>query len=257
MLLTANGLYGARWRAMARDEKREMLVANDELERLREAAATRALINRRIEALYAPEDEALRAAREAPEAEGMPSISVSAAQGRLLQVLARSVGARRILEIGALAGYSGIWLARSLPADGRLISLEVSEKHAAVARASLARAGLADCAEVRVGPASATLPALAAEPPFDLVFIDADKAGYPLYLEWALRLARPGAFIIADNTVRYGPPLAESLPADADEDTRGAWEYNRRVVSEPRLLSIALPTDEDGLDGLTMSLVVG
>jgi predicted O-methyltransferase YrrM len=232
-------------------------VADDELTRLRAADETRAMIDQRIVALYAPEDEALRAAREAPAAHDMPSISVSPGQGRLLQVLARAVGARRILEIGALAGYSGIWLARALPADGRLISLEVSEKHADVARASLARAGVADRAEVRVGPARETLPALAAEAPFDLIFIDADKAGYPLYLDWALRLARPGGFIVADNTVREGRPLVETLPEGADEHTRGMWEYNRRVASEPRLLSIALPTDEGGLDGLTASLVVG
>lgn len=232
-------------------------MTDDELARLRTEDETRALIDRRIAELYAPEDEALRAAREAPAAHGMPSISVSPAQGQLLQVLARSIGARRILEIGALAGYSGIWLARALPPDGRLISLEVSEKHAEVARASLAQAGVADRAEVRVGPAGETLPALASEPPFDLVFIDANKEGYPLYLEWALRLARPGGFIAADNTVRYGTPLAASLPADADDSARGLWEYTRRVISDPRLLSIALPTDEGGMDGMTVSLVIG
>lgn len=232
-------------------------MSEDELKRLREAAETRALIDRRIDALFAPEDEALRAAREAPTAHDMPSISISPAQGRLLQVLARAVGARRILEIGALAGYSGVWLARALPPDGRLISLEVNEKHAQVARDSLARAGVADRAEVRVGPAGETLPALLAEPRFDLVFIDANKDGYPLYLEWALRLARTGAVIVADNTVRYGPPLAGALDDTADASVRGAWEYNQRVVSEPRLLSIALPTDEGGMDGFTVSVVVG
>ncbi|HEU0026251.1 MAG TPA: O-methyltransferase [Ktedonobacterales bacterium] len=239
------------------DGKRGAQVTDDELARLRDAAAMQVMIDQRIAALYAPEDEALWAAREAPAAHGMPSISVSPAQGKLLQTLARAVGARRILEIGALAGYSGIWLARALPADGRLISLEVSEKHAEVARASLARAGVADRAEVRVGPASETLPALEAEAPFDLVFIDADKVGYPLYLDWALRLARLGGFIVADNTVREGRPLAEALPEGTDEHTRGLWEYNRRVASDSRLLSIALPTDEGGLDGLTASLVVG
>ncbi len=232
-------------------------MADDELARLREVVAARALIDRRIAELYAPEDEALRAAREAPSAHDMPNISISPAQGRLLQTLARAAGARRILEIGALAGYSSIWLARALPLDGRLISLEVSEKHAEVARASLARAGVADRAEVRVGPASETLPALAAEAPFDLVFIDADKGAYPLYLDWALRLARTGGFIVADNTVRRGAPLAETLPENADETLRGLWEYNQRASSEPRLLSIALPTDEGGMDGLTVSLVVG
>lgn len=224
---------------------------------LREAADTRALIDQRIDALFAPEDEALRAAREAPAAHDMPSISISPAQGKLLQTLARAVGARRILEIGALAGYSGIWLARALPADGRLISLEVSEKHAQVWRESLAGAGLADRAEVRVGPADETLPALLAEPRFDLVFIDANKDGYPTYLEWALRVTRPGAFIIADNTVRSGQPLVEQLDSAADASTRGLWTYNQRVIANPRLFSVAIPTDEGGLDGFTISLVIG
>lgn len=231
-------------------------MADDELSSLRAADATRNEIVARIEALYAPEDEALRAAREAPATHDMPSISVSALEGRLLETLARSVSARRILEIGALAGYSGIWLARALPADGLLISLEVSEKHATVARASLARAGLAERAEVRVGPASETLSALEAEPQFDVVFIDANKDDYPAYLDWALKLTRVGGYIIADNTVRFGPPLAAQLPADSDELTRGAWEYNQRIARETRLLSITLPVDEGGLDGLTISLVI-
>lgn len=224
---------------------------------LREAADTRALIDQRIDALFAPEDDVLRAAREAPAAHDMPSISISPAQGKLLQTLARAVGARRILEIGALAGYSGVWLARALPADGRLISLEVSEKHAQVWRESLARAGLADRAEVRVGPASETLPALLEGPRFDLVFIDANKDDYPTYLEWALRVTRPGAFIIADNTVRSGQPLAETLDSAVDAGTRGLWTYNQSVVADSRLLSVALPTDEGGLDGFTISLVIG
>jgi caffeoyl-CoA O-methyltransferase len=231
-------------------------MADDELSRLRAADTTRNEIVARIEELYAPEDEALRAAREAPATHDMPSIAVSALEGRLLETLARSVSARRILEIGALAGYSGIWLARALPADGLLISLEASEKHAMVARASLARAGLAERAEVRVGPASETLPALESEPRFDVVFIDANKDDYPTYLDWALKLTRVGGYIIADNTVRYGPPLAARLPADSDELLRGAWEYNQKVTREARLLSIALPVDEGGLDGLTISLVI-
>lgn len=225
---------------------------------LRSIVAAHEVINQRIEALFGGEDEALRAARAATREHHMPAIAISPAQGRLLQMLARSIGARRALEIGALAGYSGIWLARALPAEGgRLVSLEVSERHAAVARASLARAGLAERAEVRVGSASETLPALATEPPFDVIFIDADKVNYPLYLTWALRLIRPGGYIVADNTVRRGAPLAETLPADADADLRGLWEYNRRVAAEPGLISLALPTDEGGLDGFTVSLVTG
>lgn len=232
-------------------------MTDDELARLRQLDATRTGIAARIEALFAPEDEALKAARAAPAAHDMPSISISPAQGRLLELLARAVGARRILEIGALAGYSGIWLARALPPDGRLISLEVSEKHAEVARASLARAGLADRAEVRVGPAEASLATLASEPPFDMVFVDANKDGYPAYLERALKLARPGAIIVADNTVRNGAPLAAALDPAADANVRGLWAYNQQVAGERRLLSVALANDEGGMDGMTVSLVVG
>ena len=130
------------------------------------------------------------------------------------QVLAIACGARKILEIGALAGYSGIWLARALPSDGRLISLEVSEKHAAVARASLERAGLSDRAEVRLGSALEILPTLTSEAPFDLVFIDADKPPYPAYLDWALKLTRPGSIIVADNCIRGGKPLREPVEDD-------------------------------------------
>lgn len=216
----------------------------------------RAMIDARIEALFATEDDALRAARAATSAHDMPAISISPAQGKLLQLLARSVNARKILELGALAGYSGIWLARALPPDGKLISLEVSEKHAAVARESAQGAGLADRVEVRVGPAAETLPALLDDAPFDLIFIDADKDNYPVYLEWALRLTHPGSWIVADNTVRQGAPLASSLPAAATAYQRGAWEYNQRVAANSRLLSLALPNDEAGMDGFTISLVI-
>jgi caffeoyl-CoA O-methyltransferase len=185
----------------------------------------------------------------------MPAIQIAPLQGRLLQVLAAACGARRILEIGALAGYSSIWLARALPPDGRLISLEVSERHAAVARASLARAGLADRAEVRVGAAADLLPALAGEPPFDLVFIDADKPGYPTYLDWALRLTRPGGIIVADNCVRGGAPLRGD---GEDEGMRAVATYDERVAADPRLRSIVLPVEKGGvIDGYAISVVVG
>lgn len=223
---------------------------------LRSIVEAHELIDRRVDELFAEEDDALRAARATTRLRHMPAISISPAQGRHLQILARAVGARKALEIGALAGYSAIWLARALPEDGRLISLEISEKHATAARESLTRAGLADRAEVRLGPASETLPALTVEAPFDLIFIDADKANYPLYLEWALRLTRPGAFIVADNTVRRGLPLVDCLDDSASADTRGLWEYNRRVARDSRLLSLAMPTDEGGLDGFTVSLTL-
>lgn len=226
----------------------------DELTRLRADAEARAYIEQELTRRFAAEDEALRGALEAARAAEMPAIQISPLQGRLLQVLAAACGARKILEVGALAGYSGIWLARALPQGGRLISLEVSEQHAAVARASLERAGLADRAEVRVGPAAELLPALRLEAPFDLVFIDADKPGYPTYLDWALQLSRPGSIIVADNCIRGGVPLR----GDSDDPSNRALNaYDERVASDARLRSIVLPLDEGGMDGFAISVVVG
>lgn len=222
------------------------------LDQLRQQAETRAFITAELERRFAPEDDALRSALQAARDNDMPAIQISPLQGKLLQVLATACGAKKLLEIGALAGYSGIWLARALPPNGRLISLEVSEKHAAVARASLARAGLADRAEVRVGPGEQLLPALASEAPFDLVFIDADKPGYPTYLDWALKLTRPGSVIVADNCIRGGAPLRD--PGD-DSAMRAIAEYDQRVASDPRLVSVALPLDDDGTDGFAISVV--
>ncbi|HKT39940.1 MAG TPA: O-methyltransferase, partial [Ktedonobacterales bacterium] len=225
----------------------------DEAQRLRDIAETRAFIDSALVGLFAPEDAALTGAIEAAAANEMPAIQISPLQGKLLQVLAAACGAKKILEIGALAGYSGIWLARALPPGGKLISLEISEKHAQVARASLERAGVADRAEVRVGPGNALLPALEAEAPFDLVFIDADKPGYPTYLDWALKLTRPGSVIVADNCIRGGAPLRPG--AENDETTAGIAAYDQRVASDPRLLSVALPLDDDGMDGFAISVV--
>jgi caffeoyl-CoA O-methyltransferase len=224
----------------------------NELETLRQQIATRTFIDESLTALFAPEDDALRAAREAPLEHNMPSIEISPLQGRLLQVLALACGARKILEIGALAGYSGIWLARSLPAGGRLISLEISPEHAAVARASLERAGVGDRAEVRVGPAEQLLPALAVEAPFDFVFIDADKPSYPSYLEWALQLTRPGSIIVADNCIRSGAPLRGD---SADAGMAAIATYDQRVAGDSHLLSVAVPLDEGGMDGFAISVV--
>lgn len=225
----------------------------NELQQLREREQARAFIDREATRLFAPEDEALRAAVDALSQNDMPAIQVSPLQGRLLQVLGAASGARKILEIGALSGYSSIWLARSLPADGRLISLEVSEKHGAVARASLERAGLADRAEVRVGSADTLLPALVSEAPFDLVFIDADKPSYPLYLDWALKLTRPGSIIVADNCIRGGAPFR---PQSEDSGATALGEYDRRVATDPRLLSVVLANDEGGMDGVAISVVL-
>ena len=188
---------------------------------------------------------------------GLPAIDVSAAQGKLLHLLARVQGARRVLEIGTLGGYSTIWLARALPADGRLVTLEVDPHHAAVARANLDAAGVGDLVDVRIGPAIETLPRLVSESagPFDLVFIDADKEQSADYVTWALELVRVGALVIVDNVVRGG---AVADTASADPRVLGARRLFDLLAGEPRLTSTALQTvGSKGYDGLTISLVVG
>ena len=212
---------------------------------------TQQSIEQGIQQLLAPEDEGLRYALTAAREAGLPEIQISPVQGKLLQVLAAACNARKILEIGALGGYSGIWLARALPVGGRLISLEISPEHAAVVRNSFARAGVGDRTEVRVGRALDLLPRLESEAPFDLVFIDADKPPYPQYLEWALRLSRPGSIIVADNCVRRG----FQDPTAADEGATAIREYNQRIASNPRLVSIALAMDDDYTDGFAISVV--
>jgi predicted O-methyltransferase YrrM len=171
--------------------------------------------------------------------------------GRLLGILVQATGARRVLEIGTLGGYSAIHLARALPADGRLISLELDERHAQVARENLSHAGLADRAEVRVGAALDLLPALTAAAPFDLAFIDADKESYPAYLEWCVRLVRPGGMIVADNVLsRRGV-----IHPDADgADGRGIAAMNEAAARDPRLDAIIMPT-RDGRDGVLLAVV--
>jgi predicted O-methyltransferase YrrM len=201
------------------------------------------------------DDEVLRAAVAASVEAGMPQIQVSAALGRFLNLQARAIGARRILEVGTLAGYSSIWLGRALPTDGRLVTLELSAKHADVARANLANAGLGDVSEVRVGPASETLAALVAEKvaPFDMVFIDADKEGYPDYLEWSLRLSRPGTLIVADNVVRGG---AITAPDHADSRVQGIRRFNEMLARDPRVdASIMQTVGHKGYDGIAFALV--
>lgn len=190
------------------------------------------------------------------EAAGLPSIAVSAPHGKLLYLLARLRGAKQILEIGTLGGYSAIWMARALPAGGRLISLEREPRHAEVARANIARAGLEHAVEVRVGAALDLLPALAAEQrdAFDLVFIDADKASIPEYFDWALNLSRSGSLIVVDNVVRRGAVIdAES----ADPNIIGVRRFNERVASEPRVEATTIQTvGSKGYDGFTLALVV-
>jgi len=187
-----------------------------------------------------PNDPVLDEALRASAAAGLPAIQVSPAQGKLLEVLVRIQGARRILELGTLGGYSTIWLARALPAGGRLVSLEAEPKHAEVARANLARAGLAEIVEIRLGRAVDTLPRLAAEGrgPFDLIFIDADKPGYPDYFTWALKLARRGSVIIADNVVRRGAVIDAASP---DPDVQGVRRMLELAAAEPRVCATAKP----------------
>uniref|UniRef100_A0A832I7T0 O-methyltransferase n=1 Tax=Eiseniibacteriota bacterium TaxID=2212470 RepID=A0A832I7T0_UNCEI len=214
-------------------------------------------VDRWIAAALPHDDAALAAAREASAAAGLPAIAVSAPQGKLLHLLARAIGARRILEIGTLGGYSAIWMARALPPDGRLVTLEVDPRHAQVARANLARAGLAGVTEVRVGAALETLPRLAAEGegPFDLAFIDADKPSNPEYFDWALRLSRPGGLIVVDNVVREG---AVADPAADDPATRGVRRLFERVAAEPRVSATALQTvGTKGHDGFLVACVAG
>jgi predicted O-methyltransferase YrrM len=201
-----------------------------------------------IGGLFAHEDDALRAAREDMEREGLPRINVSATEGQLLHVLALSVGARRILELGTLGGYSGIWLSRALPQDGKLVSLELDPHHADVARRSLARAGVGDRVEVRVGPAAESLAKMAAdgEPLFDLVFIDADKDGYPEYLERTVPLVREGGLVLADNV------MPRDIPAGGPRT--GIERFNAALAARRDLISIIVPVLRGSLDGLSISI---
>jgi predicted O-methyltransferase YrrM len=206
--------------------------------------------------LLAQDDDALQAALRDSEAAGLPPIAVSAPQGKLLQLLAQVQGARTVLEIGTLGGYSTIWLARALPEDGRLVSLEYDARHAEVATRNLARAGLDKVAEVRVGAALESLPRLADEnpPPFDLVFIDADKANNPHYVEWALKLTRAGSLIVLDNVVRGGRVLEADSTAPDVQGTRAALEL---IATHPRLSGTAVQTvGTKGWDGFALARVL-
>ena len=190
------------------------------------AQATWTAVDDYITGLIVPADPALDAAQEASRAADLPAISVSAAQGKFLHLLARIQGARRILEVGTLGGYSTIWMARALPPDGRLVTLEFDPKHADVARANIARAGLSDRVDLRVGRAIDALPGLAKDGPFDLVFIDADKPSTTDYFNWALKLSRRGTVIVVDNVVRDGK--VATTPEDADENVRRDAEVHGR-----------------------------
>ena len=202
-----------------------------------------------------PPDPALEAALRASEASGLPAHQVTPSEGKLLWLLAKMQCARAILEIGTLGGYSAIWLGRALPAEGRLITLEADPKHAEVARANIAHAGLSDRVEVRVGPALDSLRQLAEEGrgPFDLIFIDADKANSPGYFTWSLRLARSGTLIVADNVVRGGAVVD---PESTDPSVLGVRRFTEMLAAEPRVSATVIQTvGGKGYDGMALILV--
>jgi len=214
-------------------------------------------VDRYFADLFVPPDPALDAALAASTAAGLPPINVTPTLGKLLWLLARAQGARTILEIGTLGGYSTIWLARALPSDGRLITLEADPNHAQIAWANIARAGLTDVVDLRLGRAQETLPKLAAERrgPFDLIFIDADKQSYPDYLAWSLKLARRGSLIIADNVVRKGAVVDA---ASMDSAVQGVRRFNALLAAEPRVSATAIQTvGGKGHDGFAVALVTG
>jgi predicted O-methyltransferase YrrM len=214
-------------------------------------------VDRYIDDLLIGHDEPLERALTVSSDAGLPAIQVAPNQGKLLWLLAKVQGAQSILEIGTLGGYSTIWLARALPPDGHLVTLEAEAKHADVARANVAAAGLHEVVEIRLGPALETLSRLATEGagPFDVVFIDADKPSTTEYFEWAVRLARPGTLIIVDNFVRDG---AVADPASSDPDVRGMRRFAHAVTAEPRVSATAIQTvGTKGYDGFVFAVVLG
>jgi predicted O-methyltransferase YrrM len=217
-------------------------------------------VDRYINDLLVPQDQALQAAlQDAVEAQ-LPPIAVTPAQGKLLELLARMVGARKILELGTLGGYSTIWLSRALAPGGRLVTLEAEPRFAEIARANIERAGFGEVVDLRIGQALETLPQLAQENagPFDLIFIDADKNNYPGYLEWSLELSRPGTLIIGDNVVRDGRVLDPDAgdPSGGNALIKGVRRFYELVAAEPRLRATAIQTvGEKGHDGFVLALV--
>jgi predicted O-methyltransferase YrrM len=209
--------------------------------------------------LFAPVDDSLAAALKANEQAGLPQIDVTPLQGKFLEFLVRATGARRVLEIGTLGGYSTIWMARALPTDGLLVTLELVPHHAQVARQNLQNAGVAGRVEIVVGPATETLPTLESNTsgrggPFDLIFIDADKHGYPEYLVWALSLSRPGTVIVADNVVRQGRVIDAK---SSDPNIEGVRRFAEMVAAEPRLSATVLQTvGVKGYDGFVLAVVL-
>lgn len=212
-----------------------------------------AAVDRYFDDVLVAPDAALDATLAASRKAGLPAIAVSPSQGKLLHLMAKAIGAKRILEIGTLGGYSTIWLARALPPDGRVITLEADPKHAEVARTNIERAGLGAIVDLRLGEALATLPKLAGERPFDLTFIDADKPSNPDYFGWALKLSRAGSLIIVDNVIRDGEIADRS---SRDESVLGVRRMFDLMAAEPRVSSTAIQTvGSKGYDGLAIALV--
>jgi predicted O-methyltransferase YrrM len=214
-------------------------------------------VDRYITEMLVPADAALESALKASVAAGLPQINVSPNQGKLLMLLAQIQGAAKVLEIGTLGGYSTIWLARGLAQGGRLITLEANPKHADVARGNIARAGLADVVEVILGRATDTLANFVASNrgPFDLIFIDADKAGLPDYFSWSMKLSRPGSVIIIDNVIRSGAVIDA---ASTDADVKGVRRMNEMIAAENRVTATAIQTvGSKGYDGFAIVRVNG
>jgi predicted O-methyltransferase YrrM len=216
---------------------------------------TWAEVDEYVGGLLAPHDEVLEAALAAAGEAGLPAIQVSPPQGKLLYLLAKTIGARQVLEFGTLGGYSAIWLARALPQGGRLTTLEADPAHAEVANASIERAGLAYLVDLRVGAALEVLPQLEGEGagPFDLVFIDADKANTPAYFEWSLERTRPGGLIVADNVIRDGGLVDES---NEDPAIAAQRRFHEMLAAEPRVEATTIQTvGVKGYDGFSLALV--
>lgn len=218
---------------------------------------TWAAVEKYVDGLLIPSDPVLEAAVAASEAAGLPDIAVTSSQGKLLYLLARLQRARRILEVGTLGGYSTIWLARALPEDGSVVTIESEKQHCEVARVNVERADLSALVEFREGKALDVLPELAAEglEPFDLVFIDADKENTEAYFRWALRLSRVGAAILVDNVIRQGK-VAE--PETDDAPVEGMRRFFEMLAAEPRVTATTIQTvGRKGYDGFTLAMVVG
>jgi predicted O-methyltransferase YrrM len=218
---------------------------------------TWAAVDRYFGDRLAPHDEALAACMEINREAGLPSIDVPSLLGKFLDLLVRISGACNVLEIGTLGGYSTIWLARALPAGGRVVTLEIDPHHAEIARRNLERAGVLDRVEITVGPAIEAMSALdeGAAPPFDMIFIDADKKSIPDYLEWSIKLSRPGTVIIVDNVVRDGKVLD---PESSDPDIQGVRGMTELMATNPRLSATAIQTvGGRGYDGFAIAIVRG